>query len=179
MDAKKFNRYVFITSLGIALFSIIGLILLGTTYLKVDVMYLGEKMDSYAYSGYQLIFDQVVIKASFEPLLHLIGFVFFLLGSLIFIIIEINNKFGKKKVDLGIKTNLNKKSLTIIQVICSVILVAIAVLIIVYGFLVVPVESANNVYSIGASKTINAFLLGADVLVLTASMNLVLNLAKK
>ena len=179
MDAKKFNRYVFITSLILFLFSIVGLILLGATYLKVDVKYLGEIVNSSVYSGYKLITDQTIIRGSFEPLLHLIGFIFFLLGSLIFIIIEINNKFGKKKVDLGIKTNLNKKSLTTIQIICSVILVAITVLIIVYGFLVVPVESSNNVYTIGASKTINAFLLGANLLVLTASMNLVLNLAKK
>lgn len=179
MDQKKFNKCIFYTSLGLFLVSIVGLILLGLTYLKIDVKYLGEVISSTSYSGYKLIFDQNIIKASLEPLLHFIGFIFFLVGSLIFIAIEINNKFGKKKVDLQIKTNLNKKQLTIIQVICSVILLAITVLIIVYGFLTVPVESSNTIYRIGASKTINAFLLGIECLALTASINLILNLTKK
>lgn len=179
MDSKKFNRYILITSIFLFLVSIVGLILLGLPYLNVDTKYLGQLINTKSYSGYMLISDQSIINASFEPLLHLIGFVFFLVGSLIFIILVINNKFGKKKIDFKIKTNLNNKQLTIIQVICSIILVVIAVLIIIYGFLLVSSESSNYVYHLGISKTINAILLGINCLILTLSINLLLNLSKK
>ncbi len=179
MNTKKINRWIFFTSLVIFVISLVGLVLLNFTYLKVDIKYLGEIVNQKTYSGYKLIFDQGVINASFEPLMHLIGYVFFLVGSLIFLCIEINNKYSKKKVNLEIKPGTSKKALTAIQIICSLVLVVIAVLVIIYGFLVSPSEQASRIYHIGSAKTINAILSGLNCLGLTLSINTILNLAKK
>lgn len=180
MNTKKFNRWIFITSGLIFLFSLVGLILLGLPYLKVSLKYLGEVTEPDIYSGYQLIVDQSIMNACFEPLLHLVGFGFFLIGSLIFLGIEINNKFSKKKIEINLSgISKSKKVLTTIQIVASILLVAIAVLIIVFGFLTSPSPAKYTYYTKGVAKTINAILLGLDFLVLTLTLNVILKLEKK
>lgn len=180
METEKLNRYIFISSALIFVISIVGFILLGVNYLTVSTKYGSSLINGTSYNGYSLIGDKSITNASFEPVLHLMGFIFFLLGSVIFLVILCNNKYNaKKKINLENKTALNNKTLTILQIVCSILFAAAAILIFVYGFLVSPTPSNQYVYSIGGAKTFNAILLGINFVVLTVALNLELNLLKK
>ncbi len=78
MNTKKINRWIFFTSLVLFVISLVGLVLLNFTYSKVDIYYLGALSRTETYTGYKLIFDQGVTNTSFEPLMHLKGYIFFL-----------------------------------------------------------------------------------------------------
>ena len=181
MNKKTFSTILFISCVAVLLFSILGLIMLNVNYLTVStktyVNYFETVTVSINYTGYQLIFDNVGVQVGAEPLLHFIGFVFFLVGSLIFVIISIINYFTKdESKKLGIKydgISDKKKNLKILSIFSSIILGLIAVLVIVFGFLSVYSSLSSATYQTGSAKIIAAFLLAFNFLILAFVLDLI------
>lgn len=180
MNKKTFSTIIFISSLVILLFSILGLIMLNLNYLTVSgEAYLpGFHYPQYItvnFSGYNLIFGNNSIEFVIEPLLHLIGFVLFFAGSLIFTIFSSINYFTKdESKKIGIKcvgSNDKKKTYKAISIILSIILGLIAILFMVFGCLTLYGGSIITTYRIGVAKIFNAFLLGFNFLILAFAID--------
>ncbi len=179
MSKKNFSMIVFISSIIVLVFSILGLIMLNLTYLSVTTQYIitgtTSVLGQVNYSGYQLIFDNVSVQVEAEPLLHFIGFIFFLVGSLVFVTLSIINlcsKDSKKKIELDCYgVSKNRKALKVLIIVSTVLLVVIAILVIVFGFLCAYSGSGSVSYKIGAAKVISAFLLGLNFLILAFNLD--------
>ena len=180
MNKKTFSTIIFISSIVVLLFSILGLIMLNLSYLTITgETYLpgfGFVNVTVYYSGYELIFDNT--KLAVEPLLHFIGFILFLVGSLIVLIISSINCFSKeesKKIEIKYNgVNKSKKKLKILGIIIGIILVLVAILVIIFGFICFYGGSNGVTYSIGVAKVFASFLLGFNFLIAAFILNLVL-----
>lgn len=113
METKKFNKGIFFSGLLILIFSIVGLFLLSLPYLSVVETYPNSQASSTFYTGYDLIFQNINLNAEAEATMHLVGFIFFLVGSFIFVLIEIINFVSKdksKKITLSLSGLSTKKA---------------------------------------------------------------------
>lgn len=178
MNKKTFSTITFISHIVILLYSIFGLIMLNLSYLiasgKTYLPGFGMVNISVNFTGYQLIFENAEIGV--EPLLHFIGFILFLVGSLIFISISIINYLSKdesKKIQIKYDSlSKNNNKLKTLGICISIFFVLLALTIIVFGFLCFYNNSIDVNYRVGAAKIINAFLLGFNFLILAFILNL-------
>lgn len=181
METKKFNKGIFFSGLLILIFSIVGLFLLSLPYLSVVETYPNSQASSTFYTGYDLIFQNINLNAEAEATMHLVGFIFFLVGSFIFVLIEIINFVSKdksKKITLSLSGLSTKKSaLKALEIISNILLAIIAAMIIAFGFLSVKSGTSYISYNICLAKSIGAILLGLNFLILAYNLDLVFHYA--